>query len=278
MGQRTIVVHDEDSSDGTSSYTFSPKNLWLFTILSVLGIVVLVAFLMVFTPLRGLVYDRPHMRQSVIEMQQQVAALQDSMEARNMQLKNLQRMLFTGESKSDDSRQKQGNTAFKENTNIEGDATGTKQPTFQHEFKLTKETVVISKLLQEAGSFPSQWPVEGTLTRKYGLKEGHYGIDIAAPKGKAFHAIADGMIIGKNWTLNYGYVLYVQHSNQIVTIYKHATEIVPDIGDLVLQGDILGRVGSTGIISSGPHLHMEIWMNGIPQNPLQYIVDTQLTS
>ncbi|HLR76854.1 MAG TPA: M23 family metallopeptidase, partial [Balneolaceae bacterium] len=137
---------------------------------------------------------------------------------------------------------------------------------------LTGNMISVSSLLKNPLQFPVEWPVKGTLTREYNKENGHFGIDIAANKGTDFHAIADGVVIGKSWSLNYGYVLYIQHGKGIITVYKHASAIIPEIGALILKGDILGHVGNTGVISSGPHLHMEIWANGLPQNPLHYLI------
>ncbi len=72
--------------------------------------------------------------------------------------------------------------------------------------------------------------------------------------------------------MNYGYVIHIQHENGIVSIYKHASSLSKNIGDIVLKGDIVGTVGNAGTQSTGPHLHIEIWRNGVPQNPLMYLV------
>lgn len=202
-------------------------------------------------------------------MQQRIEALQDSIRAQGMQLANLRQILFSG---------KKGVFPDVEPLPAEAKITfGGNQsyavPVSMDEFKLPHNAMAISKLLQGGGQFPARWPVDGTLTRGFNLKNGHYGIDIAADKGEYFRAVADGVVIGRGWNINYGNVLYIQHRNGIIIIYKHAGKIRPEVGDIVSKGEILGRVGDTGIISSGPHLHMELWANGIPQNPLLYLIN-----
>ncbi len=269
-GKRTVVILNDDGTEEYAFHKFRPRNLWVLCLGILAGIVVLVVFLMIFTPLSGLIYNQEKMRHSVIAIQQQVAALQDSIKARNMQLQNLRNILFSKE-----------DTVFRPIQSMNGTTTipGSAEmpPVNYHftplnEFQLSGNALLISNLLKKPEQFPARWPVEGILTRGYNSSSGHYGIDIAANKGEYFHAIADGVVIGADWGINYGNVLYIQHSNGIITVYKHASMIVPNIGDIVSKGDILGRVGNTGIISTGPHLHMEIWANGIPQNPLHYLV------
>lgn len=264
--ERTVVFLNDDGSKELTSHKFKPRNLWFLSTALIVGLIVFVIFLMMFTPLGKFIPNR-QLRESVIAMQQQVEALQDSMRARTMQLQNLRQVLFSGQDSAltatnfvvDDSAEQDFQPVMAE-------------PMRKIEFNLPKNTAAISSLLQGSSAFPSEWPVEGTLTRTYNIESGHLGIDIATQEGTKFHAIANGVVIGINWTLNYGYVLYIQHQDGIVTVYKHLAQVTADIGDLVFQGEVLGRVGDTGIISSGPHLHMEIWINGIAYNPLQYLI------
>lgn len=72
--------------------------------------------------------------------------------------------------------------------------------------------------------------------------------------------------------MNYGYVVHIQHENGIVSIFKHASGLTKEVGDIILKGDIVGTVGNVGTLSTGPHLHLEIWRNGVPQNPMMYLV------
>lgn len=269
-GKRTVAILNDDGSEKLTSYNFAPRDLWLWCISIVAGIFIFAVLLMMFTPVGRLVPASRDLRQSVIALQQQVEALQDSMRARNMQLQNLRRILFSG--KEFDDTPTGPPVTHKPSANERPQAAD--QPDSVKEFSLSGGALMTSKLLQNSVVFPAGWPVEGTLTRTYNMDSGHLGIDIATEEGARVHAIAAGVVIGKNWTLNYGYVLYVQHKGGIVTVYKHMSETAVEIGDLVVQGEVLGRVGDVGIISSGPHLHMEIWVNGIAQNPLQYLVKT----
>ncbi len=132
--------------------------------------------------------------------------------------------------------------------------------------------MLFSNVAQNVPSFPSRYPVQGSLTRGYLPDEEHYGLDIATKLNEPVINIADGSVINSSWTINNGYVISVQHGEGVVSNYKHLAKLNKKEGDLVLRGDILGEVGVTGILSTGPHLHFEIWKNGVPQNPEVYLI------
>ncbi len=120
--------------------------------------------------------------------------------------------------------------------------------------------------------FPVRYPVNGTLTRGYLPAEGHYGLDIATKENEPVLNIADGSVTNSGWTISNGYVISIQHKDGLLTIYKHLSKLNKKEGDIVLKGDILGTIGNTGVLSTGPHLHFELWKNGVPQNPEVYLI------
>jgi len=266
----TFVIFDDDPESSTS-YNFKPSRLWNLFYVSLLTITVIVLLLVMFTPISGLLYNQhdAQLRERVVEVSQKVQALKDSLEARDSQLAEMQQVIAAGD-----------DTAFA----IEEDRTVAMQSANQKKSELdftsgvsnkgmlSQNEIIFSNIFEQAPDFPTDYPVSGTFTRGFNPGNGHYGIDIATKQGTSFKAIADGAVINQDWTINYGYVLHVQHSNGIITVYKHAASVSKSIGDIVLKGDILGTTGDVGVLSSGPHLHLEIWKNGVPQNPNTYLI------
>lgn len=267
----TFVLFDEEEPESSSSYRFRPSSLWKLFYGALAGAVAVTLLLVMFTPLSSLLYNRQdaQLRQRVIEVSKKVQSLQDSLRARDNQLSEMQRVIAGGE---DTTFSVEGGTsAFASREHTES-----WEPQVFSEVSMegviSQEDIMFPKIFEQAPEFPADYPLEGTFTRGYNPENGHYGIDIATEKGTSFRAVADGAVINQDWTLNYGFVLHVQHSNGIVTIYKHATSVSKSIGDIVTKGDILGTAGDVGVMSSGPHLHMEIWKNGVPQNPNRYLI------
>ena len=114
-------------------------------------------------------------------------------------------------------------------------------------------------------------PVEGYVTEEYDFSKEHFGIDIAAKEDAPVKAVLDGKVISAVYTLETGYVLAVQHANNLVSFYKHNSRMLRKEGDLVKAGDVIAIVGNTGELSTGPHLHFELWHEGKSLNPKDYI-------
>jgi len=114
-------------------------------------------------------------------------------------------------------------------------------------------------------------PVKGIITEQYNVKEKHYAVDVAVTKGTAVKVIADGTIIFAEWTAETGYVLIVEHTNKYLSVYKHNEIIYREQGDLVKSGEVISIAGSSGEYSTGPHLHFEMWYQGYPVNPVNFI-------
>lgn len=124
-------------------------------------------------------------------------------------------------------------------------------------------------------SIPGIYPVDGFLTRRFEsntlLKDAHLGIDIAAAKGSPVKATADGQVIFSGWTIGQGNVIILKHKYDYYSYYKHNLRNFCRELEWVKKGEVIGLVGDTGQISSGPHVHFEIWKDSEPIDPLQYL-------
>jgi len=265
----TFVVFDEDPESSTS-YHFRPSKLWNLFYGSLVAVIIITLLLVMFTPIGALMYNSEdaQLRQRVIDVSKKVQALKDSLDARDSQLSEMQQVIVGSK-----------DTTFSVDNDF-ATQTETDQKSSELDFSsevstsgmLSQNEIIFSKIFDQVPDFPTDYPIDGTFTREYNPENGHYGIDIATKEGTSFKAIADGAVVNQDWTINYGFVLHIQHSNGIITVYKHASSLSKSIGDIVLKGDILGTAGDVGVMSSGPHLHLEIWKNGVPQNPNTYLI------
>jgi len=267
----TFVLFDENEPESSTSYHFRPARLWRLFYGTLISVVIIMLLLVMFTPLSSVLYstEDAELRDQVIQVSKKVQALQDTLQARDNQLLEMQQVISSGEDTSFAvSENISTNTGPKSSESWELDSFSD----VSTEGMLSQNEIIFSRIFNNVPEFPTEYPIEGTFTRGYNPESGHYGIDIAAENGTPFKAIADGAVINQDWTVNFGFVLHVQHSNGIITVYKHATSLSKSIGDIVTKGDILGTAGDVGVLSSGPHLHVEIWKNGVPQNPNAYLI------
>lgn len=114
-------------------------------------------------------------------------------------------------------------------------------------------------------------PVRGPITEKYNAKEKHLAVDIALAKNAPIKAVANGTVIFADWTPTNGNVIILRHNNEILSVYKHCESLTVSQSDVVRTGEVIAIAGSTGAQSSGIHLHFELWKDGYPIDPTQFI-------
>jgi len=144
---------------------------------------------------------------------------------------------------------------------------------FRKDFEQTELSLITltnskNRELQETFFFS---PITGLVSDKYDLKKGHYGLDIVAKANEPVKCIADGTVIIASWTQDSGYVIGVQHRGNIISLYKHNAELLKKVGSFVNAGEIISIVGNSGEMTDGPHLHFELWYNGNPLNPEEFV-------
>lgn len=116
-------------------------------------------------------------------------------------------------------------------------------------------------------------PVKGIVSGKYDVRTKHFGTDIVTKPKALVSSVLDGTVIFTGWTMETGFVIEVQHANNIVSVYKHNSGLLKETGDLVHAGDAISVVGDSGeLYTSGPHLHFEVWYKGTPLDPEKHIL------
>lgn len=114
-------------------------------------------------------------------------------------------------------------------------------------------------------------PLQGVVSQAFDVKKRHFGIDIVAKKNTPIKAVADGTVVLSSWTQDSGHVIGVQHKNQVLTFYKHNSVLLKKVGEYVQAGEAVAIIGNSGELTNGPHLHLEVWYNGNPVNPQDFI-------
>lgn len=114
-------------------------------------------------------------------------------------------------------------------------------------------------------------PVNGTISENYDIKDKHFAVDVVVAMNTPVKATADGTVIFAEWTVETGYVVIIEHNQELISVYKHNSAITKSQGDLVKAGEVIAMSGNTGELSTGPHLHFELWSKGYPINPTNFI-------
>jgi murein DD-endopeptidase MepM/ murein hydrolase activator NlpD len=114
-------------------------------------------------------------------------------------------------------------------------------------------------------------PLSGFISDHFNAQNGHFGVDLVAKTNEPVKNIADGTVIFSSWTQDSGYVIMIQHKGNLISVYKHNAQLYKKVGTFVNGGEIISIVGNSGEMTDGPHLHFELWYNGNPLNPEEFV-------
>lgn len=283
----TVIVMDESGVGHPRQYQVQPRRI-LYLVAAAGGVLaVLLVALIVLTPIRSLVLgpDPEELRETARVNIIRAAALEDSLAIQNEYLERL-RSAIVGDLEEEAEAAEPTDTEAPpaETPALEAPATPRSDDWADHE----QPALSVGRLAADRRAegprsaaatylaslqFPTLPPVEGFFARGFIASRGHYGIDYAVEEGTPVRAIGDGYVIFADWTNDGGYVIAVQHADGYLSVYKHNSRLLKRVGDRVRNREAVALSGNTGEITTGPHLHFELWRNGLAQDPRLYLID-----
>jgi murein DD-endopeptidase MepM/ murein hydrolase activator NlpD len=291
----TVVVMDDEAVGRTRRYEVRPKGLVAAWGGSLCLVLLLGASLVAFTPIRTFIpgYGTEELRRNARLNALRVSALQDSVAVQRRYIQRLQQLL-TGQvdsiarrPSSPGTSSEQGdlprptpepqgmNQSRPESSVPSDDEVGPhEQPAIATaSFPVSGEgRGGADEYVTPSLSLPVQAPVDtGFPTRNFDAKDAHYGIDLAVSEGSTVRAVGSGYVVLADWTQEGGYTVAVQHSDGYLSVYKHNKQLLKQIGDRVQAREALAVSGNSGQMTTGPHLHFELWRNGLAQDPRPYV-------
>jgi murein DD-endopeptidase MepM/ murein hydrolase activator NlpD len=136
----------------------------------------------------------------------------------------------------------------------------------------TYPPVVVTRADVPRSKFPLMVPADGFVTQGFDPQNNHFGMDFAGKRGTPVFAAADGHVLFSGWTYDDGNILIIAHGGGYVTVYKHNQTLLKTVQSRVSRGEPIALLGTSGRTSVGPHLHFEVWKDGIPQDPNDYLL------
>lgn len=266
-----MVIINEDTFEEKISFKLTRLNVFILGgVFSVL-LIVLTIFLIAFTPLKEYIpgYSSTKLKRQATDLVYKVDSLEQELKVNNVYIEKI-RGVLTGEIAEihfDKDSVLETMQYDKDSINLspsDADLTFRDEIERADRFSLFSEATKNTDIVFFA-------PVTGTLTDGYDLKTKHFAVDIAVEKGTPVKSVADGTVIFAAWTAETGHVIIVEHTAGFTSIYKHNTSLHKHQGDLVKSGEVIASAGDTGELSTGPHLHFELWSEGYPVNPINYI-------
>lgn len=270
-----LVILDDQTFEEKASFRLTRFNVYvLFSTVLVLTVVAVFS-LVVFTPLKEYIpgYGDVHLRKDIVEMSFRSDSLQRVVQQQDMWINNIRNVL---EGKLDTGTiTSNGQSAYYDTINLE--RVPEEDLRLREEIEREQSYSLSFSGLQKKGQvtltqlnfFP---PLTGYITSGFNPQEDHFGIDVVAGSDVPIKNVMDGYVIMANWTLETGYVIGIQHEYNLVSFYKHNSVLLKKTGNFVKAGDAIAIIGSSGEQTTGPHLHFELWHEGSPVNPEDYIV------
>jgi murein DD-endopeptidase MepM/ murein hydrolase activator NlpD len=271
-----MVLLNDDSFAEKFSFRLSALNVFIATGVVSIVMIALVTSIIAFTPLRefipGYASDIATKR-DLIALSIKTDSLAMAANARELYIRNLTDVL-NGNSPPPPQKVKGDSTKKYKNIKIKNsreDSAFRKGYEAQDRYTLSISASSTKGRNSIAGFFFFA-PVRGKVTESFSTAREHYGADIAASENEPVKATLDGTVIFAGWTSESGNVIQIQHSNNLVSVYKHNSALLKKTGEYVKAGEPIAIVGNTGEQSNGPHLHFELWYNGSAIDPQDYIV------
>lgn len=265
-----LIVINEDTFEQKASLRLSRFNLYTLGSAFVLFIVLAITSLIAFTPIKFFLpgVGTLDVRSKLIEMEMLTDSLNNEMEKRNFWMNNVQKIL-AGE--LDSSYYFSDSSLFVSLKEIDLSKPSSAELAFREKNELNTSSEGEFSANVSINNLNMIRPIEGYITREYALNDNHVGIDIAAKEGDPVKSILDGIVIVNNWNPETGNVIGIQHENNIVSFYKHNSILLKKVGSFVNKGEVIALVGNSGNLTSGTHLHFELWIDAKSVNPLDYL-------
>lgn len=283
----TVIVVDEAGIEAPRRFRVEPLRLLAWAAALLGGVLVLAVLLIALTPLRAVIpgAGAAQLRQDAQVNALRASALRDSLDAQRRHMQRIQN-LVTGRT---DSALGTGLSRAEPGQAISGAlAEAVAEPRSAPQARPAQPPLALSRLPAEERAapgerptaearlsglqFPVMAPVDGFPTRGYDAQTGHYAVDIAVKEGTPVHSIGEGYVIFADATQEGGYAIAVQHAGGYVSVYKHNQRLLKQVGDRVRRREIVARSGNSGEVTTGPHLHVELWRDGLAQDPRHYFL------
>jgi len=277
---RLVIFHDETFEEKLS-FRLSRLNVFVLLVSLSVFLIVVTTYIIAFTSLREYIpgYTDITMNSRIYEVARRADSLERVFAQKEIYINNIKRIVEGYDAESDSLE------AITNANLMRTSAIDTIRMTKSEEDSLLRlefESAERYNLYGQGNILPESRrrtmqtanffvPLKGLITNTFDVQKKHFGVDVVSNVNEAIKAVLEGTVVFANWTPDNGYIIGIQHAGNFLSIYKHNSVLLKSEGDLVKAGEVIAIVGDSGELSSGPHLHFELWFNGLPINPEEYI-------
>ena len=264
-----FVIMTDDSFEEKLSIKLSRINVFAFSGFVVFTCFFVAVVLITYTPLKEYIPGKSttQMKKELIALTIKSDSLEKTLHSRGVYLQNIKNIINGDEliapQISETIQQKESEVSFE---------TSKEDSVLRVFVEAEDKSSIIIKNNNNNDFLVFYPPISGMITDKFDSKTKHFGVDLVAKEKTRISSVLEGTVVISNWTSETGYVIGIQHKNDYFSLYKHNSVLLRSIGDFVNASDHIAIIGNSGELSSGPHLHFELWHKGAPVNPEDYVL------
>ena len=266
-----LVILNEDTFEERFAIKLTRLNVFVIFSLSAIILVLLTTILIAFTPLREYIpgYSSTALKREATMLNYKTDSLQQVIYMNQQYLESIKRVLKGDVASVEFNKDSIIEAAELDAQNL--NVNPSREDSLLREKVDKEDKYNLFESATTKASFVLFPPVKGTISEGYNVEEKHYAVDIVVAKDTPVKATADGTIVLAEWTTQTGYVVIIDHGNGLISAYKHNASLTKEQGDLVKSGEVIAISGNTGELTTGPHLHFELWSDGYPIDPTTFI-------
>lgn len=276
-----LVIFDDETFEEKISFRLSRLNVFVAVVSLSVFLVIITGYIIAFTSLREYIpgYTDVHINRKVYALERQSDSLELVFKQNELYFSNIKRIIeghdFANDSMDAVNASQQYNITNADTIRLrrsKEDSLLRMEFEEMEKFNIIADQGLIPEARRRAMGVANFFvPLKGTITNKFNPLQRHFAVDIVSKTNDAIKAALEGVVVYAEWTLDKGYVIGIQHTGNFFTVYKHNSVLLKNQGDFVKAGEPIAIIGNTGELSTGPHLHFELWYNGTPVNPEEFI-------
>jgi murein DD-endopeptidase MepM/ murein hydrolase activator NlpD len=266
-----LVVLNEDTFEERLAFKLTRLNVFVLGSLTAILLVAVTSVLIAFTPVREYIpgYSSTALQKQALELDFKTDSLLDIVYMNDAYISSVKKVL-RGEvsavviNKDSIFKAAQADADVLDLNPSKADSILRAKVSNEDKYNLFETATTVADFV----FFP---PVNGSISADFDINEKHFAVDIVIPKNTPIKATADGRVLFASWTSDASYVIIIDHGDELISVYKHNSSLTKSQGEFVKAREVIAISGSSGELSTGPHLHFELWNNGIPLNPTTFI-------
>ncbi len=266
-----MVVLNDDTFEERFSLKLNRINVFVVTVVSAVILIALTTLFIAYTPVRELIpgYSSSELRNETTVLMQETDSLKLKLALNEQQYQRI-KMVLSGDITTEEYARIDSVAQVETTLSLQDFEPSREDSLLRAEVAREDKYNVIEGATART-NFVFFKPIKGSISNGFSVKQKHYAVDVTAGTNTPVKAAAAGTVIFSGWTAETGYTMLLEHAYGLITVYKHCGTLTKSQNDQVLAGEVIASVGNTGELTNGPHLHFELWSNGYPLDPTNFI-------